>query len=388
MRCKVRRITLVLFLIAAIFSVTVLPGSGFCEKLRFVFAADSRGYSHDNPMNTDVLKAIIKAIQHLDPPKPAFLVFGGDMSYRGYIDGYDPRDDNYTFQKWKDLFAPLTDNGTILYATVGNHELYSEHPGKFVLECQQHFQKVFTDNPTNGPPGYERLAYSFLSPGGDAFFAALDPYYLTGNETIYDLGGNVTSAQLGWLADQVARTKATHKFLFIHTPYYYVTGQDPDENSTSNQSHTKLWHLLDENRFDFLACGHQHLFSWKAIDSSILPIPQIKPPVYWQNNVVQLLNGAAGAGPDTSTHYIVDPILWHVGNKPDTYYFSVVDINGAQTTVTNYKGNTGDYTIFDTFTITQSAQVPASSEWSTIVCAVALVLIAFALIRRRAEKQG
>ena len=100
---------------------------------------------------------------------------------------------------------------------------------------QQQFQKVFSAyNPTNGPPGYERLAYSFTSPGGDAFFAVLDPYYLTGNqEPPENLGGNVTSAQLGWLADQVAQTKATHKFLFIHTPYYYVTGQDPDENSTS-----------------------------------------------------------------------------------------------------------------------------------------------------------
>ena len=187
------------------------------------------------------------------------------------------------------------------------------------MENQQEFQQVFTDNPTNGPPGYEHMAYSFSSPGGDAFIAELDPYYLTGNQTSENLGGNVTSAQLGWLADQVAQTKATHRFLFIHTPYYYVTGQDPDENSTSNQSHTLLWSLLDKNRFDFLACGHQHLFSWKAIDSSIAPNPQTNPPVPpWQNNVVQLLNGTCGAGPETSTAYIVDPVLWNVSNTKQT----------------------------------------------------------------------
>jgi len=151
------------------------------------------------------------------------------------------------------------------------------HAGKCVLENQQEFQQVFADNPTNGLPGDERLAYSFASLGGDALFAALDPYCLTGNQTVDNLGGNVTSAQLDWLADQVAQTKATHKFLFIHTPYYYVTGQDPDENSTSNQSHTLLWSHLDKNRFDFLACGHQHLFSWKAIDSSIPPQSPNKP---------------------------------------------------------------------------------------------------------------
>jgi 3',5'-cyclic AMP phosphodiesterase CpdA len=386
MICKIKRIVSVLTLAAAIVSVVFLPKSASCETLRFVFLADSRGGNETEPINEPVLKAIILKIQNL-PTTPSFVVFGGDMVYRGWINGHD------ILQEGKELFKPLTEKGIILYAIVGNHELYRQHAGEFILENQQEFQQVFTDNPTNGPPGYERLAYSFTSPGGDAFFAALDPYYLTGNQTS-ELGGNVTSAQLDWLADQVAHTKATHKFLFIHTPYYYVTGQDPDENSTSNQSHTLLWSLIDKNRFDFLACGHQHLFSWKTIDSTILPKPQTNPPVpLWQNNVVQLLNGTCGAGPDTSDNYTVDPTLWHVSNPHKTYYFSVVDINGNQVTVTSYKGNTvaEDYTVFDTFTINQNQPpglVPALSKWSTAFCAVVLLIMAFALIRRRASKQG
>jgi 3',5'-cyclic-AMP phosphodiesterase len=379
MSCKIRRITLVLFLVAAIFSVAILPRSGSCENLRFVFLADGRGDNETDPINTPVLNAIIAKIQTLSPP-PAFVVFGGDMAYRGYIHGHD------ILQEWKRFF---TDAGLTVYAVIGNHELYKEHAGQFVLEMQQQFQQVFTDNPTNGPPGYERLVYSFTSPGDDAFFAALDPYYLTGDVEPSNLGGNVTSAQLNWLADQVAETKATHKFAFIHTPYYYVTGQDPDENSTSNASHTKLWYLLDKNKFDFLACGHQHLYSRKAIDSSIPPNPQINPPVPpWQNNVVQLLNGTCGAGPDTSTNYTVDPTLWHVSNPHKTYYFSVVDINGSQLTVTSYKGYTGDYTVFDTFTTSQSSLVPGLSKSSAALCAVVLFIIAVALMRRQTSKQA
>jgi 3',5'-cyclic AMP phosphodiesterase CpdA len=380
MSCKVRRITSVLFLVAAIFSVAILPKSGSCEKLRFVFLADSRGDNETIPINP-VLQTIIEKINHLNP-RPAFVVFGGDMAFRGFIHKRN------MLQEWKDLFQPLTDNGTILYAAIGNHELYREDSKGFIIENQQAFQQIFTDNPTNGPPGYERLAYSFLSPGGDAFFAALDPYFLTDNETPGHLGGNVTSAQLDWLADQVAQTKAAHRFLFIHTPYYYVTGQDPDENSTSNDSHTKLWYLLDQNRFDFLACGHQHLYSRKTIDSSILPNPPLPGPIVWKNNVVQLLNGTCGAHPDNSTAYIVDPTLWHVSNPPETYYFSVVDIDGHKATVTSYKTDNGDFTVFDTFTITKAGLVPASSKWSTIACAVVLVLIAFAFIRRRVSKQA
>jgi 3',5'-cyclic AMP phosphodiesterase CpdA len=376
---KIKRVVSALTLAAAVVSVVFLPKSGSCETLRFVFLADSRGDSLDEPINTPVLNAIIAAIKTLSPP-PAFVVFGGDMAYRGYINGHD------ILQEWKDLF---TSAGLTVYAAIGNHELYREHAGEFILENQQEFQKVFTDNPSNGPPGYERLAYSFTSPGGDAFFVTLDPYYLTADEPSSNLGGNVTSTQLNWLADQVAQTTATHKFLFIHTPYYYVTGQDPDENSTSNDSHTKLWYLLDKNRFDFLACGHQHLYSRKTIDSSIPPNPQINPPVPpWRNNVVQLLNGAAGAGPDTSTAYIVDPTLWHVSNAPHTYYFSVVDINGNQVTITSLRGDTGVYEVFDNYTNVRTPKVPAWSRWSTAFCAVVLFIIAFALIRRRASKQG
>ena len=384
MICKIKRIVSVLCLAATIVSVVFLPKSGFCETLRFVFLADSRGDSLTEPINTPVLKAIIAKIQRLSPP-PAFLVFGGDMAYRGYIDG------NYTFQKWKDLFKPLTDDGIALYTAIGNHELYYQHSDNgFILENQKEFQKVFTENPDNGPTEeYKRLVYSFTSPGGDAFFATLDPYYLTADEHPSDLGGNVTSTQLNWLADQVAQTKATHKFLFIHTPYYYVTGQDPDENSTANDSHTKLWSLLDKNRFDFYACGHQHLYSRKTIDSSIPPNPQINPPVPpWKNNVVQLLNGTCGAHVDNSTSYIVDPTLWHVSNAKNTYYFSVVDINGNQVTVNSYRGNTEDYAVFDSFSINQPSSVPALSKWSTAFCAVVLFIIAFALIRRRVSKQA
>lgn len=317
------------------------PSAG--ETLRFVFLADSRGTALDDPINTPVLNAIIARIKELSP-QPSFVIFGGDMAYRGYI-GSD-----YTFQAWKELFKPLTDAGIPLFTTIGNHELYHEHSAEgFLLANQQHFQSVFSENPANGPAGYEHLAYSFTSPGGTAFFAVLDPYYLTADIKPTTLGGNIDETQMTWLMAQVARTKAIHKFLFIHTPYYYVT-EDPEEPSSANETYTNLWAFLDKNRFDFYACGHSHLYSRKTIDSSIAPNPQINPPVQWKNNVVHLLNGAAGAGPDTSEPK-VDRALWNVYNAPRTYYFSVVDINGSKVTVNSYSGYTGAYSVMDSFTI-------------------------------------
>jgi len=361
MTCKIKRIVLVLCLVAAIALVVLLPVSGYCETLRFVFMADSRGESLTEPINTSVLSAIIAQIKALSP-QPAFVVFGGDMAYRGYTDS------SYNFQTWKNLFTPLTSAGITLYTAIGNHELYHQHSALgFCLENQQEYQNVFTENPGNGPPGYERLVYSFSSPGGDAFFAVLDPYYLTADNSSpswdnsslscspLTLSGTIDSTQLTWLASQIANTNATHKFLFIHTPYYYVTGTNPADTSeppsSADVTFTNLWTILDNNGFDFYACGHSHLYSRKTIDSSIPPNPQTNPPTPpWQNNVVQLLNGTCGAGVDTSTP-TVDPTLWHISQAANTYYFSVVDINGGQVTITSYSGNTGVYTVFDSSTI-------------------------------------
>jgi len=356
---RVKRIISVLCLVAALFSAALLPASGYGETLRFVFLADSRSDSLINPINTTVLNAIIAQIQALSPP-PAFVIFGGDMAYRGSIRG------TYQFQAFKDLFAPLTNAGIPLYTAMGNHELYNEHSSNgFFLANQQQFQQVFSENPGNGPPGYEHLVYSFTSPGGDAFLAVLDPYYLTADvpSEKVKLGGHIDYTQLNWLSFQAAQTKATHKFLFIHTPYYYVTGGTPDEKSAADVSFTYLWSILDFNKFDFYACGHSHLYSRKAIDSSITPFPQPTPPLPpvdpWKNNVVQLLCGTCGAGVDT-TAPTVNPSLWHISQLPNTYYFSVVDVKGPQVTVNSYQGNTGNYTVFDSYTI-HSAVAAANS---------------------------
>ena len=347
----------IFFMIVALYTAIVMScsndgaGSRDAETLRFVFLADSRSNTHGSPpapadmINTPVLKAINAQILALSP-RPAFVIFGGDMAYRGHYK--DSSTSFYSFQAWKDVMAPLTNAGIALYTIMGNHELYDTHAGKFILANQTEFQSVWSGNPNNGPAGYERLVYSFTSPGGSAFFAVLDPYYLIA-DVDDTLSGSIDAVQLYWLAKQVAQSRATHKFLFVHVPYYSVTG------SSSNTTYTNLWTILDNNGFDIYFCGHSHLYSRKTIDSSILPLPQTYPPLpAWKNNVVQLLNGTCGApvepGPIT-----VDPTLWHVSNAADTYYFSVVDIKGGTVTVTSYSGNTGSYSAFDTFTVQKNA---------------------------------
>jgi hypothetical protein len=362
MSYKRKRILSVLCLVAALGSVALLPVSGYCENLRFVFMGDSRSGDPTIPnpsptdlINTPVLNAINTQILALSP-RPSFVVFGGDMAYRGCYNG------TYNFEAFKSVMAPLTNAGIKLYTAIGNHELYNQDTKYFYLANQRQYQQAFTDNPANGPKdahhSYERLAYSFESPGGDAFFAVLDPYHLSADEgpdPPPNITGTFDDIQRKWLTAQVAQTKATHKFLFTHGPYYYVTpigseGNAPPPDSTF----TKLWSLLDNNRFDIYFCGHTHLYSRKTIDSSIAPNPQLTPPVQWHNNVVQVLNGTCGA-PVITDKPTVDPTLWHISQAANTYYFSVVDISGSKVTVNSYRGDTGAYNVFDSFTINKTA---------------------------------
>jgi 3',5'-cyclic AMP phosphodiesterase CpdA len=326
---------LIFCIVVAILSASLPTATGHCESVRFVFMADGRGDALDDQINILALETINAQILALSP-RPSFVIYGGDSVYRGHSGGA------YNFQQFKNAMKPLTDVGIKLYTVIGNHELYDEGTPGFVLANQQEFQNTFTDNPSNGPPGYERLVYAFESPGGEAFFAIGDCYYLTADDPNPALNqegdssqsGTFDVLQLAWLENQLAKTKAKHKFFFAHAPYYKIVGAQ----SSQNTSFTELWSILDIYHVDLFGCGHEHLYSRKRIDSSIAPVPQWSPPFQWQNNVTQLLTGTCGAPIDDGI-LVVDRVLWHVFNDvnaPNNYYFSVIDINGSKVNVTSY----------------------------------------------------
>ena len=356
MSYKIKRIVSILCLAAALCAAALLPVSGYCENLRFVFMADSRGSSTTDLIDTNVLTAINSQILALSP-RPSFVVFGGDQAYRGCVDT------TYSFQAFKDAMAPLTSPpaNIPLYTVMGNHELTTsdDSGASFRLANQTAYQAAFSSNPTTGPAGYEHLAYSFTSPGGDAFFAVMDPYYLTADVPNNNTTGTFEDTQLNWLAGQVAQTKATHKFVFNHGPYYYVVSPEKEGGLPPDITYTNLWSILDNNHFDLYCCGHIHLYSRKTIDSSIPPNPQPTPQIQWYNNVVQLLTGTCGSTIESGP-FIEDPTQWNVHYDPNTYYFSVVDISGSRVTVTSYSGNTGAYSVFDSFTVSKNA-TPAAN---------------------------
>ena len=346
---------LALFL-GIVFLGTALCGSGYGETLRFVFIADSRSPEECRTINTKVLDDLNEQILKW---KPEFVIYGGDIASYG-ING----DGSNNFLPFKDLMRKLTDKGIKLYVALGNHELYKYEETNekkydhtfFYLAGQQQYQQVFADMPDNGPPGYERLVYSFESPGHDAFFAILDPFYLDESMGGFKQDGNlmkIDDKQLEWLRKEIQKTKATHKFLCMHTPIYPVLDVDKDKSPTSS---TKLWEILDKAHFDIFLCGHEHLYSRQAINSKVNS--------NWRNSVVQLINGGAGApaykkdlNPERSDWHIDN---WDINQKKwgddERFYYTVVDINGKQVKVITYGGNNGKYSPIDKFSIPENSK--------------------------------
>ncbi len=333
---------------AAILLGTMLAAASQGEVLRFVFMGDSRG-DNVNLINTTALNEINAQIVALSP-QPSFVIFGGDMATFGEnADGSD------NFQAFKNAMKTLTDAGIKLYVVLGNHELYQEPTKETEMyrDNQLKYQTAFADMPGNAPSDdYKRLVYSFTSPGGDCFFAVLDPYYMDQNtpQKPDDENGTIDPPQLTWLTDQIAGTTATHKFLFIHVPAYKTTATD------THTSYMELWTLLDNNKFDMYCCGHEHLYSRKSINSGV------DPSNNWKNNVIQVINGGAGA-PFNTDPIVRNPILWNV--KENQYFFTVVDINGRYVRANTYGGISGNYSVVDSFSISPviAPEIGLLSRW-------------------------
>jgi len=144
------------------------------------------------------------------------------MSYRGFIPP------SYTFQAFKDLFAPVTNQGNTnftLQLAIMNCITITPIPVSF-SPTSSIPAGVFR-KPANGPAGYEHLAIPSPLPA-KLLFRDTGSLLLT-KDSVPQAWGQHRRPPDGMVKSTGSPDKATHKFIFIHTPYYYV---DNDTNRT------------------------------------------------------------------------------------------------------------------------------------------------------------
>jgi predicted MPP superfamily phosphohydrolase len=248
-------------------------------------AAGKDGHCHQNDyINNAALKELT---QEIKKHHPEFVIFGGDMAWRG---------GKKNLEDWQCIVREGL--GHIrLYVAIGNHELYG-HRGKNEKELQKEYQEVFHHMPSgHHPPGYDKLAYAFHH--GDSVFVVLDAYHHSSHKA------DVSKEQREW-ADK-ALHGAKHKFVISHAPAHPLHAADVDKESMK-----KLWEDLEKHNVNLFLAGHEHLYHRSK-----------------HGKITQVIAGNAGA------------------SKPRPYNFVVVDVHHDSITVTSYGGHHGNYHIID-----------------------------------------
>lgn len=274
---------------------------------RFVVYGDSRG-EKGTPVifNREILGAINAKISQLSP-RPKFVFFLGDCVSPGWAPGYVHNNlvDWYRFMRGTLGKIPY-------YTVVGNNDLYG-NTGWTEFPLQAQFQTIFRKLPSNGPPHYKRLAYTFEYGNGNekTLFVVLDSFGFYKKEGLLNNFDNgVDREQLDWFAKRARTTTARYKFVLSHGPAFSIEGWPV------GSSILRVWDLMCQNRFDGLFCAHEHIFSRWNITKNVYPRAH--------HLMTQTIVGSAGSPLDDISLVKVD---FHQAHIYRGYTFVVVDVH-------------------------------------------------------------
>jgi len=167
-------------------------------------------------------KEVASAMQryHRDQPFDFAITLGDNFYSLGMESPADPRWKNW----WNELYDPL---GIKFYASLGNHDWgFADSPAAEVLYTQK-------------SPSWQMPATYYSFTAGAVQFFALDT-----NE--------IPEAQLSWLKEELANSRASWKLVYGHHPIYSA-GTHEDNPRLVKQ----LLPVL-KNRADIFLAGHDH----------------------------------------------------------------------------------------------------------------------------------
>lgn len=224
---------------------TTAPSPTVAQSWRFVVLGDIRTEGLNPP---DVTYQIV---EQATTAQPAIVLTVGDM-----INALSTPDE--VRQQWQNLRAAVAPLGQAatgapwLLPTPGNHDVQSGDWATGLLT------DAFPELPINGPPGFERRAYS-VDYGG-VRFVSLDSEQRAQMHLLDD-------AQLAWLEVQLRDNPGHAAIVFSHDPAYPVGPHIGSSLDVYPQARDRLWALLRQYGAVYIA-GHEHLYNHQVIDGA------------------------------------------------------------------------------------------------------------------------
>jgi len=221
----------------------------------FVVFGDSRDLTRDT--QTGVSPYLVPIAKAVAEEKPDLVIYNGDLVSGWMIANESPVATDYKaqFRNWMDMVAPIhnytSGSGVPLYVIRGNHE---DGPDKTVMPLlEAYLESVASGMPLNGPPGEERLTYSFTWKG--AKFVGIDEY-LPHN-------GKKETVNQTWVDQELSTDTRPFMFVFGHTPAYLVK-DDFEDRGFDIAVHPVLrdifWKSLVEHNATAYFSGHAHIY--------------------------------------------------------------------------------------------------------------------------------
>lgn len=188
-----------------------------------------------------------KAMASIRKLNPDLVFPVGDLV--GSCDGGSSCEKKY--EDYKNIMSPILSR---TYEVMGNHDRTGGERADAV------WQKEF-NLPTNGPPGFSELTYSFDS--GNSHFVVLN------SEKPKD--HIINSEQRDWLEKDLANAKKENTFVFFHEPAFPVSSKIDESLDVQPKDRDALWQIFDKYDITAVFNGHEHIASRRKINSSVVP---------------------------------------------------------------------------------------------------------------------
>ncbi|MCX6693624.1 MAG: metallophosphoesterase [Methanomicrobiales archaeon] len=316
----------------------------------FVVFGDSRDNTKDTLTGVSPYTNLIAIA--IAAEKPDLVMYTGDLVSGWIISNASPVATDYKvqFKNWMDAVAPIhnytSGKGTPLYVVRGNHE---DGPKQTVMPLLDAYREsAAADMPLNGPPGEERLTYSFTWKG--AKFIALDEYFPHN-----DLKETVNQT---WVDQELISDTRPFTFVFGHTPAYLLE-DDPEDRGYDLAVHPALrdifWDSLVKNHVTAYISGHTHLYARGVKDG-----------------LQQVVTGNGGAMGHSLNQSAVDPALTieypvseadNTGNDVGYLLVTVNETAGIISAIQNiYQTDTKEWRTGDQFTLSHSGAVISNTN--------------------------
>jgi len=222
---------------------------------KFVVFGDSPDPAKNT--TTGVSPDLITIAKAVAAENPDLIVYVGDLVNGWMLSNESPMQDNYSgqFGNWMKAASPIhnytTGTGIPIYVVRGNHEAAPDKTEAPLLDT--YLTTVASGMPVNGPPGEEKLTYSFTHNG--AKFIATDDYIAH--------NGEKETVNQSWVDGQLTQDTRPFMFVFGHSPVYHVEHDEADflfSLEVHPAEAGTFWKSMVNNNVSAYFCGHTHMY--------------------------------------------------------------------------------------------------------------------------------